>query len=163
LSGSFVLSREGNRFGYSVGDLSANFTTDVDVFYTAGGSLSNSGGFTRLTAHLYDITTDSFAFQSDQASYFGPAVFTLGGAAGNYSDSFQGSLTGTLLAGHNYQWYGYALNDTLSNDAGSVASGNVSLTIGAAAVPEVSSVIVWSLLALTIGSAWWWQRSKPTA
>lgn len=31
------------------------------------------------------------------------------------------------------------------------------------AVPEASSVIVWSLLALTLGGAGWWQRSKLVA
>jgi hypothetical protein len=50
-------------------------------------------------------------------------------------------------------------------DGGATASGEASLTFGptAAAVLEASSVIVWSLLALIIGSAGWWQRSKLAA
>jgi formylglycine-generating enzyme required for sulfatase activity len=34
-------------------------------------------------------------------------------------------------------------------------------TIPAPAVPEPASLIVWSLLGLTVGSATWWRRRKP--
>jgi hypothetical protein len=161
MSASFVQSRPGSLYAVTDGRVNSGFTTDVNVPYTAGGSFSNPAGYTLLFAQLFDISTNSFLFYSDQESSSGPAVFTLGGTAGNSADYFQGSLTGTLLAGHLYEWYGEASSRTNPTDDGATATGGISLTIGA--VPEVSSAIVWSLLALTIGGAGWWTRLKMAA
>lgn len=159
MSGSFVQSRPGDINSYSYGSVSANFTTDVDVPYTAGGSYSNSGGYTQLFASLYDFTADDFLFYMNQESYItgGPAAFTLGGTTGDYYNNL-GSLTGTLLAGHAYGWYAQASTQALFGaDNGAEAGGNVSLTLAATVVPEFSSVIVWSLVALMIGGVCWWR------
>jgi hypothetical protein len=157
MSGSFVQSRQGN--GYSTGQLVAVFTTDANTSYTVGGSFSNSGGDTVLYSEVYDLTDSSFVFLSSQESAGGPAAFTVGGLAGNYQNFLSGSLTGTLLAGHTYDWVGYATTLAYPEpDGGAEAGGYVTLTLGTAAVPEASSMIVWSLLALTIGGAGWWQK-----
>ena len=60
----------------------------------------------------------------------------------------------TLLAGHSCRWLGTTETQAYpSPDVGAEASGNVSLSIGTAAVPEFSSVIVWSLVVMTLGGA----------
>jgi hypothetical protein len=165
-SGSFVHVRSGAHADDSQGAVSAYFTPDVDVSYTASGTYSNSGGFTELNSGLYDYTTyyPTALYYSSQQSAGGPAAFTLGGTAGNYGNYFEGSLTGTLLAGHLYFWGAGAYTQAYPNaDLGANAGGSVSLTFSATVVPEFSSVFVWSLLAVTIGGAGWWKRSKLAA
>jgi hypothetical protein len=159
MSGGFVQTRLGNQGGTVQGAVVTQFTTDANISYTAGGSYSNSDGYTHLYGYLFDFTASSFVFLSEQVSPSGPASFTLGGAAGSYYNSFSGSLTGTLLAGHAYQWYGQASSQAyVAADGGATPSGGVSLTLGA--VPEQSSVLVWSVLALTMGGVCWWQRAS---
>jgi hypothetical protein len=164
-SGAFNQSRQGNFGGYSYGALLVYFSPDTNLPYAAGGSYSNTNGFTYLYSYLYDYTTNTYPFVSDQESQFGPDSFTLGGAGGDYINTFTGSLTGTLTAGDSYLWIVNAYTQAVPTaDLGAAASGSLSLTIGTiAAVPEFSSVIVWSLLALTIGGAGWWQRARVAA
>jgi hypothetical protein len=162
LSGIFAQSRVGNFLGFAYGFARVDFSTSVNVPYTATGGFSNSAGFTVLQNYLFDFSTSTYLYYSEQDSVGAPAAFTLGGTAGNYYNSFSGSLTGTLLVGHSYQWYGvgYTYASPVA-DGGAAASGGVSLTLGS--VPEQSSLIVWSLLALTIGGACWWKRSRLAA
>jgi hypothetical protein len=160
-SASFVQARGGDVvFGYSNGYAYVEFTPSANVSYTASGTYSNSGGFTYLVSYLFDFTTNAYTYYNYQESVGGPATFILGGTAGNYGNYLQGSLTGTLLAGHTYQWLGQGATEAYPTaDLGAEGSGGVSLTIGTAAVPEVSSALVWSLLALTIGGTCWCQKS----
>jgi hypothetical protein len=164
-SGAFDQSRQGNFIGYSYGALLVYFSPGTNLPYAASGSYSNTNSFTYLYSYLYDYTTNTYPFISDQESQGGPASFTLGGTGGNYSNTFTGSLTGTLTAGDSYLWIVNAYTQASPTaDLGAAASGSLSLTIGTvAAVPEFSSVLVWSLLALTIGGASWWQRAKLAA
>jgi hypothetical protein len=163
-SGGFVHARQGDQFGSAYGFVAALFTTDTDVTYSARGTYSSSDGDSGLVSYLYDNTTSISLYSSYQESFYGPAAFNLGGTAGNYGNAFSGSLTGTLLAGHSYTWLGAASTGGYPvSDLGAAAGGNVSLTIGEAAVPEASSVIVWSLLAVTIGGACWWRQSSLAA
>jgi hypothetical protein len=151
--------REGNANGYDQSYFDVYFSSDVDVPYSASGSYSNTSGFTNLTSYLVDHTVFTYSFFNYQYSIGGPAAFSLGGTAGNLDNFFLGSLTGTLLAGHVYEWWGGGVTQAYPvADLGAAASGGLSLSIGEAAVPEFSSVFVWSLLALTIGGAGWWQR-----
>lgn len=159
-SADFIHSRQGDQFGIAYGFGAALFTTDVDVAYSASGAYSSSNGDSGLVSYLYDNTTSAYVFSSYQESFYGPAVFILGGTAGNYGNSFTGSLTGNLLAGHTYIWLGAASTGGYpASDLGAEASGNVSLTIGT--VPEASSAIAWCLVALTAGG--WWQKRKMAA
>jgi hypothetical protein len=162
LSGTFAQSRAGNYGGTAYGQVLGYFTTDANVPYTAAGTFSNSDGATKLLAKLRDTTTNSVVFESVQQSIGGPAVFNLGGLAGNDFNVFSGSLTGTLLANHSYEWLSYAYTYAFPGpDNGATAGGNVSLTIGA--VPEFSSVIVWSVVVLTLGSGGWLRRRRFAA
>jgi hypothetical protein len=158
LSGSFVQSRPAGS-GYAYGLASAKFTADVDIPYAASGNFVSSDGDSVLISYLYDYTSNSYAFYSAQESSAGLAAFTLGGATGNYYNTFTGSLTGTLLAGHSFEWFGSGKAEAVFVvDGGAVASGFASLTFGA--VPEQVSVLVWFLVAFTIGAGWW-QRLRP--
>jgi hypothetical protein len=160
LSATVAQSRAGNYGGIAYGQVLGYFTTDSNVPYTAAGTFSNSDGATKLLAKLRDTTTNYILFESVQQSVGGPAVFNLGGLTGNDYNVFSGSLSGILLANHSYEWLSYAYTYAFPGpDNGATASGNVSLSIGA--VPEFSSVIVWSLLALTIGGTGWWKRRLP--
>ena len=165
-SGAFVQSRQGYFGSYSYGAFLVYFSPSTNLPYAASGSYSNTNGYTYLYSYLYDYTTNTYPFISDQESQGGGAAsFTLGGAGGNYANNFAGSLTGTLTAGDSYLWVVNAYTQAVPTaDLGAAASGSLSLRIGTtAAVPEFSSVIVWSLLALTIGGAGWWQRAKVAA
>lgn len=161
MAGSFVQTRGGDYISYSAGEVTVQFTTDTNASYTASGIYSNSGGLTKLGGSLIDVDTLTYVFQSEQSNIGGLTFLTLGGTAGNDYNILSGSLTGTLLAGHTYIWNGFAYTQAYpTDDGGAAASGDVSLTIGA--VPEFSSAIVWSMLALSIGGArWWHKRTLP--
>jgi hypothetical protein len=162
-SGTYFQSRSGDLNGLSLSQTYVNFSTDVNVPYTASGSYGNIGGFTQLFSYLTDTTASTYLYYGYQQSVGGPAAFNLGGAGGNYDNSFLGSLTGTLLAGHTYQWYVNAYTQAYPDaDLGAAAGGSVSLTIGTA-VPEVSSIIVWSLLAVTLVCVGVWKRLQLSA
>lgn len=164
LSESFAQPhREGNANGYDQSYFDVYFSSDVDVPYSASGSYSNSSGFTNLTSYLVDRTTFTYLFYNYQYSVGGPAAFSLGGTAGNFDNYFFGSLTGTLLAGHVYEWWGAGVTQAYPGaDLGAEAGGGVSLAIGAAAVPEATSVFVWSVLVLLIGAvSWFGAKMKP--
>jgi hypothetical protein len=54
---------------------------------------------------LRDDTAGSILFNSTQQSLATPnEQFALGGMGGDNLNTFTGSLTGTLIAGHNYRW-----------------------------------------------------------
>lgn len=161
MSASFDQARQGVMGSLSIGFISVDFTPDVDVHYTAAGTYSNSAGRTYLEGTLFEIDT-ALRYRSIQISHGIPDAFTLGGSVGNYDNDFDGSLTGKLLAGHHYTWYAqvhtWAYDE---DDEGATADGSVSLTLSP--VPEFSSLIVWSLLAVSIGGFGWRHRPKPAA
>lgn len=160
MSGSFDQSRAGDVLdGYSDGYVSSKFTIDANTSYTAGGSYSNTGGVTYFGSQLYDATADVLLFESVQESHGGVAAFTLGGTAGNFDNNFEGSLTGTLLAGHNYEWWSDAYTLTGDSlDGGATASGGVTLTIGN--VPEPSTMVLFGLGATGFSIASLRRRNK---
>src|SRR6476620_1741327 len=163
-SGTFDQQRGGgNVFAYAFGYLHVFFSTNLTVPYSAAGLYSNSNGYTETGGYLLDLTTSSYLYYNDQQNSSNAfAAFTLGGLGGNVSNSFTGSLTGALLAGHSFEWFysGYTQARPTA-DLGAVASGSGSLSI--ANVPEASSLIVWSIFALTMGGVCWWKRSKAVA
>jgi hypothetical protein len=163
-SSTFDHSRGGARYGYATSAVQVDFTLDANVSYAATGNYSSTGGYIDFFSYLYDTTSNSYLYYSQQDSSAAPASFVLGGTAGNYYNDFEGNLSGTLLAGHSYEWAGRAYTQADPNaDGGATGSGGTSLTFGPAAVPEISSAIIWSLLALTIGGAGWWKRSQMVA
>ena len=149
-SATLEQSRTGLADGFSYGEAQVEFTPDSNIPYAASGIYSNSGGKTVFLNYLYDFTASTTLFYSEQISEYAPATFAAGGLAGNLSNSFIGSLTGVLAAGHNYRWYGVAYSRALAiSDGPATSSGNFSMTLGA--VPEPGSIATLSALTLMIG------------
>jgi len=165
-SSVFDQSREGLYGSSSGGIASTNFSSDVDVPYVASGTFLSSNGYPALGGYLYDSTTSAYLYNSVQRSSSG-AAFTLGGTDGNYYNYFSGSLTGTLLAGHNYIWAASASNIAFpGTDDGATTSGNVTLTIGTPqvpVVPEPSGIAIWSLMALGVAGTRRFARPKASS
>jgi hypothetical protein len=128
----------------------ADTTYDLSGYYVVTDAATSSSGWVGQIVQLYDFTANIYLFANHQDSRSThDESFTLGGLSGDYSNSLAGSLTGNLLAGHNYQLYfdirTLAIPD---GDAGASALGNLTLKIGEApaAVPEPLSAIVWGCL-----------------
>jgi hypothetical protein len=134
-------------YGWSTGDI--YFSVDQDVNYTASGSytaVDADGRLIDLRAWLYDITGISMLFDSTQQSRSTPdESFTLGLTEADYAplNSFSGSLTGTLVAGHDYRFHYFAmlLANPSSSTTAATASGSVSLTF----IPEPSTALLLAL------------------
>jgi hypothetical protein len=164
-SGSFDILRGGALNSMGLGQIDVRFVATVNETYQLSGSFTNSAGAEGLSSFLEVVDTGQFAFLNTQFSS-SAAKFNLGETAGS-SNVFQGSLTGTLLAGVTYQWQAKVSSEPSPTDSGATASGSVSLDIAPAAsplssttTPEPSSLIVWTLIGLSIGGAGWWRRRK---
>src|SRR4029079_14638650 len=94
MSATFSQSRMGNVGADTESQIVLWFSTDADLPYSASGSLTTSGGFTRFYFQLSDVDTEQLLFQSDQSSVGTPAAFVVGGMMGNNTHYFTGSLTG---------------------------------------------------------------------
>ncbi|MGD9636324.1 MAG: hypothetical protein AB7G28_21485 [Pirellulales bacterium] len=117
--------------------------TDVDP---------NKSGVVEHFASLYDYARPNYLFWSEHKSRnTHNEQLVLGEVGGDYVDALDGSLTGTLLAGHRYDLQFVSLIQTGSSDfpsdadSGASAVGNFTLKIGT--VPEPSSVALCSLFA----------------
>jgi hypothetical protein len=162
LLATFTQIRPGDYGSYAAGQVNLNFISDINARYTAAGLYSNPSGISLFQSYLFDATDNFTVYNSAQVSVGGPVVFTLGGADGNVANLSEGSLTGTLIAGHTYSWYAATTTQAYPEaDLGAEAGGGATLSLQP--VPEFSSVIVWSLLALAIGGVCWWQRTRVAA
>jgi hypothetical protein len=140
----FDHSREATEFslGFSQGTL--YFTVDADVGYTLDGSYvaNDLEGLTVYQrAYLYDETDGLFLFAGLQQSRVTPnESFLLGLAEGDFSNSVAGSLTGTLVTGHTYEFYYRSYINTFPTPGGAPASANgfVRLIL----TPEPSSAVL---------------------
>lgn len=159
LHGSYVQTRPGQQGAVTLGYYSATFSVSTNSTYSALGSYSSSDGLTHFHVHLYDNTTSSYLFVNEQVSDGGPAGFLVNNTAGNVSNILTGNASGTLLTGHSYQWYALAYSQAFSApDVGTLSLGSAALLV--TELPEQSSLIVWSVLAVAIGGACWWKRGK---
>lgn len=147
-SATFDQSRTGGPFDSAYGWTSSDFSASNDEPYSISGTFTNSGGRTSLEAYLYDDTAGTFLFHNYQENV-GGTTLTLGNTAGNTGNSYLiGSLTGNLVAGHQYQWYAAAFMDAFpSADDGATASGFANLQFAATPAPEPASMLAWSLIA----------------
>lgn len=92
-------------FSFANGQVQLVFTPSTDLAYNLSGSYSETGAssFHSLFVDLSDLTTKTPLFDNLQSSAsVTNETLTLGNQAGTDSNSLSGSLTGTLLADHQY-------------------------------------------------------------
>jgi hypothetical protein len=138
------------------------FSVSATTPYVLSGTYAMSGqGIIQFEVYLYDVTSSMILFDNYQASTSTPnQAFALGSTGGDLSNFLQGSLTGTLLVGHTYEWfYSARINSNATEYPAASATGNATLSFGAE-VPEPASLIIWSLLGgLGIGIGWWRRKA----
>lgn len=123
------------------------FSVDQDVDYTASGSYSAvdpEGRRIYYEAFLFDHTLLSSAFFSRQVSRSTlNESFNLGGSAGDFENQSSGTLTGTILSGHEYSFQYQVWVDAYptASPSGATASGNLSLTF----VPEPTTGLLMGM------------------
>ena len=164
----FAQSRPGALESLTVGSGVVNFSLEVDESYSISAVFANPSGFAVLETYILDVTTNSYVFHDLQKNQGGPVTLTAGVTTGNYFDQYTGSLgslTGVLLAGHDYRW-GVEGSTTAApiEDGGAIASGNGLLVLTpAVAVPEPASLFIWTLLGLAFSGAVWRQKRRASA
>lgn len=136
------------------------FTVDANTTYSLSGKFdvtdvtSPSPGSVHFVGYLVDLTTTTYLFLSEQFSReTANESYVLGGNGGDWGNSLAGSLTGNLIAGHNYKWHSLAsiVAYTVTGDGGASAEGDITLKIGSGGtttVPEPSSLAMWGIGAL---------------
>lgn len=135
---SFDHAREADG-GWGLLDADIYFSVDTDVFFTASGTytaVDPEGRRISLYASLQDLTLNSYLFESQQTSdSVMNESFTLGLTEGDFYSEFEGSLSGTLLAGHQYRYLGGAFIQAFpSSPSGATATGSMALSF--ASIPE---------------------------
>ena len=140
--------RTGDIFDDSLSYAEAEFTANSNMSYTASHVFFNSSGRQYLLGFLYDVTDSVYLYQGSE-QHNGTATMTVGSNLGNEGNYFAGSLTGNLIAGHQYFWLGlgqtYVYPDT---DNGAFAGGTHSLQFGSGSVPEPTMLSIWGSLGI---------------
>lgn len=174
----FVISHDQSRVSTagSSADYFTNifFSVDQDTTYVVSGSYcvaDPDGRQVTLRGQLIDHTLASTVFDSHQTSNSTPnETLTLGESGGDFSNTNIGSLSGTLIAGHEYEFHNNALivARDVPSSTGATASGAVSFMLGGAdgaiahcgALPELPalgtaarSVLIGLLCVLTVWQA----------
>ena len=149
----FDITFDQTRVGISDSNSSSwgliHFSADENINYTIAGSYSavdSEGRNLSFRAQVYDFTTLSVAFNSYQESLSTiNESFTLGGSGGDFDNANAGSLTGTLIAGHDYLLYYETLlaAHPTASTSDATATGNVSLSF--TPVPEPTTALLLSL------------------
>jgi hypothetical protein len=141
------------------------FTVNADTTYSLSGMFSatdvGSPGRVYSEVVLQDTASGMLFQDFSQSLYTANETFTLGVAGdGDVSNTTNGSLTGALLAGHNYRFY---FNEFIqaypSADQGASATGCVTLSIGGAtgagscgiSVPAPAPLALFGLGLLALG------------
>jgi hypothetical protein len=154
------LYRNGNRLAIaSMTTGGLEFVANETAPYELSGYLNVSdvdpskSGIVEFAARLFDETSPNVLFSNQQKSRDSHAEqFVLGGNGGDRVNVVEGSLKGTLIAGHRYSMNFIANIQTDSidypgdADAGASAIGNFTLKIGT--VPEPSAVALCSIFAV---------------
>ncbi len=143
-----------------------DFTANEDATYLLSGyyNVTNVGaetGTIQLTAQLWDYTPplpiSTLAYSSQVSLDATNPAFTLGGTAGEVNSNV-GSLFGNLVAGHTYYFQQIARTSAINPNWSATATGNINLTITRAAVPEPSTIAMWSIVGLIGGIIAWRKR-----
>ena len=155
---SNVISMQRGGFAQDLNHVSSQmqFSVDANISYEATGHLLmtdvSTAGHVVLQSTLLDVTANNWVFYSRQDSYTTvDESFVLGGSGGDSVNTFSGSLTGTLIAGHNYEWfYQHYSASSPGGDGGAAAIGSINLKFGDGGtgfhgVPEPTSCSIWGL------------------
>lgn len=98
-----------------------------------------------IVARLFDMTAQTFLFQSSQYDYGHDKTYQLGELVGNRGANFSGSLENTLQSGHIYLFdYLILSGNNGAGDFGSSAIGAFSLS-AVSPVPEPSTLALLAL------------------
>lgn len=107
--------------------------------------------------YLVDLTAGSGLFDSYQVSRYSLNVDLAVDGGGDHVSIASGSLTGSLVLGHEYEWYfnTYIPRSLEGNEGGAVGSGFRTLTIASdvSAVPEPLSLTLFGLGGLGLAVA----------
>lgn len=142
---------EGRSWGYIY------FSVDQDVTYSAAGAYSaiDPSGlliFQNAWLHDLDLASDTFKYAQGSASTPNESLI-LGEAGGDGATNIVqiGSLTGTLIAGHEYRfWYDHYIQAWPSSGASATSSGYVSLSFSAIPEPSTGLLLGIGLIGLTL-------------
>ena len=133
------------------------FSVDENVNYVASGSYtvvdSVVGRRVLFNASIFDFTDSSELFKSDQLSVTtSNESFTLGESGGDISNVDTGSLTGTLLAGHDYifSYQAFILSGATTSSATATGSFNLSFS---QVIPEPSAALLFGSGFAVVGLA----------
>jgi hypothetical protein len=147
------LSRTGGEGDYAATLVNTYFTATENTTYSLSGRFATDGatssGYTYFWALLQDQTLGGTYLVRDvsQSRDTVDESFVLGvlGDA-DYADIYEGSLTGNLIAGHEYR-FAFQMNTAALPDAdgGATATGNINLTIGTVSVPEPAPLALLGL------------------
>lgn len=137
---TFTQHRPGSTGSNSTGVTVAQFTVTSNYSFTLDGSFASTRGSSYFSTELYDATAnislvDEFLLNSPTS----PSVLSFN------------TFTGTLLAGHTYQWTVDAgLESLVNNLTGSTSIGIASLTLEElpAPTPEPATLAIWSGISL---------------
>ena len=149
LRNDYNMSRAGSPRSESFIIVRANFTVSAPTTYAISGFLSALSTASLLNtyeanADLREWGTNNSLFRNIQQTInWETEEFTLGLAEGNSQNQLQGSLTGMLRPGTQYEFTGTASIRNFSSvtPTGSAsASGFVELSIGEATIPEPSAI-----------------------
>lgn len=170
---AFDLSREGALDNFSqTYDSTLKFTADSNTTYDVSGSMlvadiDGSSGKVFFHTSLFNVTTNTLVFEFENQSESTPnESFTLGTNGGELYNFQYGTLTGSLVAGNQYSWQTDTyIKATPDPDNGASATGFFKLIIGGniastEPVPEPSSILTLTGLALSFGAGNWWRRRK---
>ena len=145
------------------------FTVDANTTYNLSGAYGatdvSTAGYVYLHSYLIDVTAfDNLFYHYQESRNTLNENFVLGGYGGDYFNVLIGSLTGSLIAGHQYQWYYEAYTQAYPDpDVGATATGYFQLDIGggsSSSVPDGGSTLM--LLCLTVISLAAFRRKVST-
>jgi hypothetical protein len=141
----------GTALDAAASSLSAmDFSPDSNIDYVLSGVYTSDapeGSDTFLRVDFYDFTASQLLFFNIQRSLATPAEsFVLGQQGGDAENTLQGSLTGTLIAGHHYLLTTTAYVAAYPSPTASPARGTGYVTLAFVPEPGTGLLVIAGLL-----------------